>query len=193
MGLYCTFEQVRLRLIGKIQFTTDAQTENKMSVELANVLINEGEAQLELDLSTRYLAPFQTESGGPYSELPMRPTRLTITTLAEIMGVMKILDTDFGRGSAINGAEYAKALQARYKTMTDQLLAFRDGYGSGWKYPPMPGLKLNYQNAQADDGFVGQVLVIGDLVEQGTYPNRRINDPSMSWWTAQNTWGWNGL
>lgn len=192
MGLYCSFEQVRLRLIGKVQFTTDSTAENKMSIDLANVLINEGEAQLELDLSVRYMAPFQTVGGGAFKDLPARPTQLTITTLAEIMGVMKILDTDFGRASAINGSEYGKALRERYKTMTDQLLAHRDGYGSGWKYPPMPGLMLNYQNAQADDGFVGQVMVIGDMALQGTYPQRRINDPSMSWWTAQN-WGWNGL
>lgn len=188
MGLYCSFEDVRTRLIGKVQFTDSSDPdENRMSIALANVLINEGESQLELDLSVRYMAPFQTVSGAPFAQLPQRPTQLVLKTLAELQSVMKILDTDFGRGTVVDGSKYYEALKARYKTMAGQLIEMRDGYGSGWKFPPLPGIMLNYQNAQADDGFAGQVSIIGDLRDEGTYPNRRINDPSQGFWSL-NWW-----
>jgi len=72
MPLYITLEDVRLRLIGKVRFTTNPLDENKMSETLANRLIDEAEGQVELDLSPRYAAPFQTVSGTAFSNLPER-------------------------------------------------------------------------------------------------------------------------
>lgn len=183
MGLYITFEQVRVRLIGKVQFTpAELFDENKMSVTLANRLINEAEGEVELDLSPRYFAPFQTTDGAPFAQLPSRPTKEALTTICEIQAVLKILDTDFGRGTVVDGSKYAESLISRYKKMVGRLLEQRDGYGSGWKYPPMPGLQLNYQNAMADDGFVGAVLNTTTDTRQGTYAQNHINDPSSNFW-----------
>lgn len=186
MPRYIKLEDVRVRLIGKVRFTANPQKENEMSEELANRLINEAEGQVELDLSPRYFSPFQTTDGGAFSTLPDRPTREVLRTLCEIQSVLKILDIDFGRGTVVNAANYYDRMEARYKQMRDDLLKRRDQYGSGWYLPPLPGLKLNYQNAEADDGYQGMVLVAGSNDNSGSYPQRRINDPSQTFWKGSN-------
>ena len=192
MGQYITFEQVRVRLISKVQFTESETDENKMNILLANRLISEAEGQVELDLSPRYLAPFQTSDGAAFGKLPDRPTKEVLTTICELQAVMKILDTDFGRGSAVDGSKYYEKLEQRYKNMVSKLLEMRDGYGSGWKYPPMPGLALNFQNAMADTGFTGSVLITGVGGDSDSYPSRRINNPAMTFW-GWASGGWDNL
>jgi hypothetical protein len=177
MGRYVSFEEIRIRTLGKVKYTDRESDENKMHVDLANALISEGEVQVELDLSPRYESPFQGIQGEAFSTLA-HGTKMLLKTLCELQAVMKILDTDFGRGT-VNGAEkYYESLQKRYDRMVKQIMEYRDGYGSGWKYPPLPGLKLMWANAQADSGFVGEVLVISPSGESDSFPARRINDPS---------------
>lgn len=183
MGQYITLEDVRVRLIGKVRFTVDPKNENEMSEDLANRLINEAEGQVELDLSPRYHTPFRTTDDQPFSKLPNRPTREILRTLCEIQSVMKILDIDFGRGTVINAEKYYENIEKRYNKIKDDLLKRREEYGSGWYLPPLTGLKLAAHNALADDGFVGQVIVAGNQTDDsGSYPSRRINDPSQTFW-----------
>lgn len=182
--IYTTFDAVALRLIGKVRFTRDVNNENKMPVPLAERLISEAEGQVEFDLSPRYFAPFQTADGQPFRNLPARPTSEILSTLCELMAVTRILETDFGRGSAANGDNYAKEIKARYEKMLTPILAKRDE-GLGWKYPPMPGLMLNYQNNVGDDGFMGSVIVASGRDSQGQgYPKHAINDPSKNFWNG---------
>ncbi|NJM94451.1 MAG: hypothetical protein HC842_07150 [Cytophagales bacterium] len=93
-----------------------------------------------------------------------------------MMSVVRVLETDFGRGTIVNGDEYAGKQRERYSSMLDLLLKKREGNYQNWAYPPLPSLKLNYQNAVADDGYAGQILhsTQGD----GSYPAKQINDPS---------------
>jgi len=182
MPRYISIEDIRIRLVGKVRFTDDPKKENEMSLALAQRLINEGEGQVEMDLSPRYAAPFQTADGTAFKNLPDRPTREVLRTLCEIQGVMKILDVDFGRGTTVNAASYYDRLEARYKSMVGDLLKRRDDYGSGWMLPPLPGLMLAAHNQTADDGYAGMVLVAGSGDNGGSYPARRINDPSQTFW-----------
>jgi hypothetical protein len=184
LGLYVTFEQVRLRLVGKVRFTEDDNEENKMHVALAARLINEAEGQVEQDLSPRYAAPFVTDAGAAFAQLPERPTREILRTLCELMACMRILETDFGTGSATEGEKYTKALKKRYDEVTGRLLEKRkDGAiaSQGFMYPPLPGLKLNYMNEKADDGFMGSVIVASGSPLPG-YASEQVNDPSQSFW-----------
>ena len=89
MGKYCSFDQVRLRLIGKVRFTEDEADENKMPISLALLLISEAEGQVELDMSPRYSAPFQGDNGEAFSTLPSN-TRNILKTLSEIQSCMRI-------------------------------------------------------------------------------------------------------
>lgn len=196
MPLYTTFEAVRDRLRGKVRFTDqdrdDEDDDNRMSRRLASRLINEAEGQVEYDLSPRYTAPFQTDAGQPFTLLPLRPTLEFLKTLCELQSCMRILETDFGSGTAMEGDKYTKALQKRYDQMKDQLLAKKkDGAmeSQGWRFPPLPGLKLNYMNAAADDGFMGQVIVASGTASMG-YPKDQINDPSENFWNGFPP-GWN--
>lgn len=183
MGLYVTIEDVRVRLNGKIRFTEDLEDENRMSFALAERLIKEAEGKVESDLSIRYAAPFQTSEGNAFKHLPERPTKETIRTLCELMSVIRILETDFGSGTAINGDNYKKLIEERYDKMVEKLLGLKDheaGY-KGFKQPPLPGLMLNYQNI-LEDGFSGAVHVTSN--DNGDFPATRINDPATSFWTG---------
>lgn len=185
MGLYAQFEQVRIRLIGKVRFTEDEADENKMHVALANKLIAEAESQVHQDLSPRYGAPFQTKDGAPFGKLPEYPTKQLIRTMAELQACIRILETDFGTGTANDGEKYAKALRTRYKAMVEQQIEKKGENELGWKYPPLPELRLNYFNTESDDGFMGAVLVSG--AGDGDYPKGQINNPAQNWWNGDVT------
>lgn len=181
MGLYISREDVRTRLIGKVRFTDDEDEENKMSFTLLERLINEAEADVELDLSPRYMAPFQTDAGTQFKNLPQRPTREILRTLCELKAVMRVLETDFGAGTVVDAAKYAESVGTRYQKMLDKHMA-KKKEGLGWLYPPLPGLAFNYMNTESDDGYAGMVLSTsrGD----GDFPAERINNPGQSWWNA---------
>lgn len=183
MGLYCTRDDVRIRLQGKVRFTDDLDDENKMSFKLLDRLIAEAEGEVEHDLSPRYAAPFKTVAGEAFAKLPERPTKNILRLLSEIKSVLLILDTDFGRGTVVSGDEYGKRLNERYKETLDKIMAKKEE-GWGWKYPPLPGLMLNAHNTTADDGYAGAVLtttVTGD----GAFPARQINDPSEGFYNGR--------
>lgn len=185
MGKYIRFEDVRVRLVGKVRFTSDPENEDRMSETLANRLIAEAESHVELDLSPRYYAPFQTKGGAAFSALPENPTRNYIRTLCELMACVRILEEDFGSGTAVDGEKYAEKLRKRYGIMMDKLVEKKKDGGVdavGFKYPPLPDLKLNYMNEMADDGFMGSVLVTSQ--GDGDYPQKQINDPSENFWNG---------
>lgn len=200
MGLYITFNDLALRLVGKVRFTRNTEDQNKMPVALAERLINEAEGQVEHDLSPRYAMPFQTDGGAPFNQLPPRPTSEVLRTLCELMAVIRVLETDFGRGTATDGDNYKKDLQKRYNAQVEKLLKKKEDRGqpaAGWMYPPLPGLKLNYMNNLADDGFSGSVIVASGSASHG-YPNGQINNPGENFWNGyppgwshhDGTWQW---
>lgn len=185
MGLYISLEDVRVRLIGKVRFTTDENDENRMHESLANRLINEAEGHVEYDLSPRYAAPFQTDAGGAFTGLPARPTKETVRTLCEVQAVIRILETDFGRGTVVEADKYVEKLQKRYDGMVERVMKKKTDGGQeaqGWMYPPLPGLRLNYMNTEADDGYMGMVLSTSQ--GDGDYPRAQINDPSENFWNG---------
>lgn len=184
MALYTTFDQVRLRLIGKVRFSDDPEDENKIFRPLAERTINEAEGQVELHLSPRYEAPFVTDASAPFKDLPDRPTKQILLTLCELQSCIRIIELAFGMGAAVDGDKYAKSLQNRYKAMVDELLCKRkDGEkeSQGFRYPPLPGLRLNYMNAAADDGYMGAVIVASGSASQGAAADQ-INHPSETFW-----------
>lgn len=191
--LYTTLDQIKALLLGKVEFTTDPTDENKMDEDLATSLICQAEGQLELDLSPRYLAPFQTDGGDAFENLPDRPTKQVLNLLAQLQAVRRVLETDFGRGSVVDGAKYCESVTKKYDTLAAQLLAKKKYGGSeaqGFAYPPLPGLKLNYMNNQADDGFHGQVLIASGSPSQG-YAKGQINDPAVNFWNDfPGYWNW---
>ena len=179
MGKYANDNDVLLRLQGKVRVTDDPEgDEGLMTSTLFRRLETEAESQLEFDLSERYAAPFAAVGGAAYETLPDSPTKNTIRRLATLLTVVYVLDTDFGRGTIVDGDKYKESQQKQYDKIIERLLEKRDvgGPTGQWRYPPLPGLQLAAHNEVADDGFYGSVLVTtqGD----GDYPKKQINDPS---------------
>lgn len=183
MGLYIKDDDVKIRLLGKVRFTDDENEENKFQNRLLKRLISEAEADVEHDMSPRYMAPFQTDDALAFAKLPARPTQEIIRTLCELKSVIRVLETDFGRGSVVNGEEYAGKQRERYKEMLAKQLQRREDSYNQWFYPPLPGLKLNYMNNKGDDGFSGQILVTSDGL--GDFPSKQINSPGENYWNGK--------
>lgn len=185
MPLYHRLAQVKIRLAGKVRFTEDPDgDQDKMGLNLARELMNEAEAQVELDLSPRFMAPFQTDAGAPFCELPLRPTQNYIRTMCELLSCVRILETDFGSGTAVNGEAYSKTLTERYKAMVDRLMEKVDKETRQWSHPPLPGLRLALFNKEADDGYIGMPIHVSTSDGIDDYPQRRINSPGQTIWNA---------
>lgn len=180
MGDYTREDDVRVRLLGKVRFTDDQDDENKFQNRLLRILIREAEAEVEQDFSPRYMAPFQRTDEAKFDTLP-KTTFNYIRTLCELKAVIRVLETDFGRSSATDSDKYTEKLQARYDKMLEKLTAkaSEDSFRT-WKFPPLPGLRLNYMNTESDDGYAGQILVTGQ--GDGDYAQCQINDPSETFW-----------
>lgn len=186
MPLYTRIDDVKVRLAGKVRIVEDAEENpNHMPISLLRRLIDEAEGEVEMDLSPRYAAPFQTDAGEAFCKLPFRPTQEVIRTLCEINSVMRALDTDFGSGSAIDASKYSEGLKKRYDDILGRLMKKRDDNKStlNWQFPPLPGLRLNYMNELGDTGYSGQVLNSSQFGD-GDFPSKQINDPSESFWNG---------
>lgn len=185
MGAYIKFEDVRLRLGGKVRFTEDEEDENKMSIKLANRLIVEAEGEVSYDFSPRYASPLVHKDTGTFKDLPDEPTKNLIRTLCELKAVIRILETDFGSGSAIEASKYIDKLQKRYDHILISSVLRKVSEKEDtkqWANPPLPGLKLNYFNTEADDGYAG--MCFNTTQHDGSYPAKQINDPSENYWNG---------
>lgn len=192
MGAYISQTEVLVRLAGKVRVTDNPDAEpNRLPLLLLNRLIVEAESQVEQDLSTRYAAPFVTVDGGAFSQLPERPTRFILKTLCELMAVLRVLETDFGRGSGIDGSKYGENLMKRYNRMVfgdpdlkiAGLVSIRENSFNTFSTPPLPRLMSNYQVAKADTGFAGYVTHTGGRGNPG-FPSEQINDPGENFWSG---------
>ena len=182
MPVYHSLQDVSVRLVGKIRFTENPDTEqDKMPMDLVRVLMNESEGQVEVDLSPRFFAPFQTIAGTAFSNLPARPTKEYIRNLCIMQSVLRILETDFGRGTAMSGEAYTKKLEERYAAMIKKVTERRED-DQRWVVPPLEGLKLAIHNSESDDGYAGMPIHSSQSEGEDNFPSRRINDPSATLW-----------
>lgn len=182
MGKYCTAQAVIVRLQGKIRFAEpgvrDEDDPNEMSLQLLNTLISEAESQLEIDLMDRYELPFQGINGEPFSALPDN-TRITLRNLAELLSVIRVLETDFGRGTSANADKYTEQAQKRYDLIIGKLMAIQEQTkktSRQWQRRPLDGLMAAYNN-QGDTGFRGRVLNTTTLRHEADYAYKQINSP----------------
>lgn len=182
MAKYLSLTAVKARLENKVRFADRGDTDpNKMTDILFASLINEAETQVEIDLMLRYEVPFQGPNG-TYAELP-DSTKTFITTLAELLSVVRVLETDFGRGTSANGDKYTEKLQKRYDAMAKQLVELKDGSYQTWLRPPLAGLKLAYSN-QGDTGFRGRAHNTTTISHEADYATLQINSPGENVWNG---------
>ena len=192
MGRYINYQSVLVRLAGKVKVTDDPENEpDRLPLLLLNRLINEAEAQVEYDLATRYAAPFQTIGGGEFSNLPDRPTKEILRTLCELLSVIRVLETDFGKGSGLDGNKYAESSQKRYDIILwgddkkPGLISLRENSYNTYRVPPLPGLQANYHVAAVDTGFSGYVGRSDDHSHGGGSFIDQLNDPTSDFYNGQ--------
>lgn len=183
MGRYVKDADIEVRLAGKVRVTDDPENEpDKMPRALLEQIIEEAESLVEVDLSERYKAPFQTIAGAAFSTLPT-VTRQILVQLVRLQCVVRVLETDFGSGSATDGDKYKASVEKRYKAGVESLVEKRNDISGGtfqWRRPPLPSLALAPHNAKGDTGFAGAILVTSS--GDGDYPGKQINDPSEQFW-----------
>ena len=189
MGKYCSMEAVQTRLAGKVKFGKPGEPEDpdadRMSLSLLNTLIGEAESQLEIDLMDRYELPFQGLCGEAFSTLPDN-TKTTLKNLAELISVIRVLETDFGRGTSANAEKYVTQLEKRYTTVVEKLMAKQEenkNTSRQWKTGPLYGLKVSYNN-QADNGFRGRVTNLTPTSPHGDFAAQQINSPGETVWNG---------
>jgi hypothetical protein len=180
---YTKVERVKQKLQGKVKFGAAGSTDdNHLNPDLLNELVVEAETQLQLDLMRRYNIPLQPVNGGAFSSLPDN-TRVILTMMAELLSMIRILETDFGRGTNANGDKYRDSLEKRYQSLLKPLMECRKDSQNAWLNPPLEALQLSYQN-QGDTGFRGQVMNTSDMIGEAGYAERQINKPSENYWTG---------
>jgi hypothetical protein len=190
MAKYVSVPKLQDRLKNKISFGTVASTTaDQMPPSLFNDLINEAEADMEVDLMIRYDTPFHAVDDihgnpQPYSALPAE-TQFMLRTLAELLAAIRVLETDFGRGTSANGEKYTEKLQKRYDSMIAKLVEFQKNSYSTWLKPPLRGLALAYCNG-GDSGFRGRVHNTTVVrTESGEWATNQINAPGESLFNGQ--------
>lgn len=177
-------KDVELRLRGKVRFSDDENDENKFPRRLLERLCIEAERAVERIMSPRYAAPFQGADGAAFNDLP-ETTQETIRTMAELMGVLRVLATDFGRGTTNNADAFTKGQKTLLDEMTKrELEQLEDGAYGKWKYPPLENLKLSDRNS-TDDGTAGAILVTSRMDGESDFPSKQITDPSQNFLTGR--------
>lgn len=183
MGKYVRVATIQKYLENKVRFAAlGEQDPNKMTLDFLNLLINEAETQLELDLMERYDVPLQTTDGKPFDALP-QSTVFILRTTAEMASVIRVLETDFGRGTSANAEKYTENLNSRYSKIVTGLMERKSGSYGTWLKPPLAGLALSYQN-QADTGFKGRVLHTTTISHHPDYAIQQINSPAENYFNG---------
>lgn len=181
MGLYIKRPRIEALLRGKVEFVDDLDDQNHLSRTMLDTLIDDAEAEVELAMSKRYAIPFVGENGERFDRLP-RSTQRLIKTLCELMAQLRVLEQDFGRGSAISGDAFRESLQKRYDELvklTTERFETSDGRYGAFMRPPLLGLATAWHNKASDHGFGG--VVLHSTMGQGDFPSKNLQDPSESW------------
>ena len=181
MVLYCALIDVQNRLQSKVKFAAAGVTDpNQMTTTLANSLIQEAESQLEIDLMDRYSTPFVNMAGAAFGPKSLPTTTwVTIKNLAELLSMIRIMETDFGRGTSSNSDKYTEKCQKRYDDVIKKLMTRRTVNGvetREWNTRPLDGLMVAYNNT-GDNGFRGRVHNTTTITHEADYATKQINSP----------------
>jgi len=182
MGQYVTAAEIKKRCAGKIYFADTDDDDNAVGPTLLDEIIAEAEAQVETRLSVRYAIPFVHKSGSAFSTLSTN-TQTVIKSLVRSESVRRLLDTDFGRGTAVEGAKYARQQYEVFEMQANRLVERREGTFGQFLYPPLVDLALAPHNSEADDGYAGRIYLTSD--EPGDFASRQMPDPGESFWNGE--------
>lgn len=184
---YTTYANVQVRLANKVQFQTDdTLLEGQLPNQLLGQLICDAETEVEQDLRIRYAIPFQSKVTGQFVDLPDHSQR-ALRVAVDLMAVIKILETDFGRGTHVNAEDYFETSKKHYDEYIQKLLGNQpDQKGrqmNNYKRPPpLEQVRLAKSNREADDGYAGMIInTDASRHDSASYAAQQVNDPSRSY------------
>lgn len=185
--LYTTIDSVKVRLAGKVQFESSSGIQDgELPNALLTQLITDAETEVEQDLRSRYAIPFRSQRTNQWEDLPDHSKR-AIRIVVDFKAVLKILETDFGRGSHINAEGYEKDMKDRYEDLIMKLLG-RDLMGDKSETkrfkmsPPLEDMLLAKNNFAADDGYRGMIInTDSSRNDASSYAADSVNNPSKSY------------
>lgn len=182
MGLYITADEIKIRTAGKIKYAVDDTDPNAVGPSFLDEVIAEAEAEVETRLSIRYAIPFANADGGAFATC-LTNTQNVIKQLCRSEAVRRLLDYDFGRGTAVEGGKYADSLDRIYQSQMDRLVSRREGHFNMFIYPPLVDLALAPHNAEADDGYAGRIYVTSD--NPGEFAAAQMPSPGETLWNGE--------
>lgn len=187
--IYTSFESVKLRLVNKVQFQADPKTiqDGELPDALLGQLIVDAETAVEQDLRGRYAIPFRSIRTGKFKDLPDHSNR-AVRRAVDLRAVMEVLNTDFGRGTAVDGENYSKNADKEYKSYICTLLGYdpesrTDERHKRFRFsPPLDDMMLAPTNREADDGYKGRIINTDASRNDATsYAEDQINNPAASY------------
>lgn len=184
---YTTVDSVKVRLANKVQFQSGSSpVEGEIPNDFLLQLILDAEVDVEMDLRARYKTPFQSITNGHFDKLPEH-TKRAIRKVVDHKAVMNVMQSDFGRGTAISGEGLDDKMSEKYEEEIMRLLG-KEKIGEGQEHyrfknsPPLDDLQLAKSNAEADDGYRGMIInTDGSCNSTSDYAREQINDPSRSY------------
>jgi hypothetical protein len=190
--IYTTVQSVKVRLLNKVQFQQSPEVllDGELADDLLLQLIIDAETDVEKALRGRYAVPFRSIARGTFANLPNH-TQRAIRQAVDMKAVIKVLGTDFGSGTAVNGDNYRKTMVEDYEETIRELLGMPAKDASDaqiaamrtFTRPPLEDLMLAASNSKADDGYKGMIQVSnphGDRREGAEqFAADHINNPAL--------------
>lgn len=182
---YTSIEQVKQVLAGKVAFgsSPDEVSDN----ELLNI-IEDAEAQLNVELSRQYTTPLvainmATGSPIPLSDIEFPDTLKQINKMATLLSALYLLETYFGDSEGVRGGKFIEQYQKRYDRVTNTIYGKDDKSGQYWN-PPLKGLLLNPEASYYLPGIPApRTARIG--IRSGSYGQQvqvRLINGISNWW-----------
>jgi len=176
MGRYISDIEVKTMTESKVSYgPSDSQISNTELI----FLIQQGEAKVELDLSNKYIVPFQGYNNVTFQQLTSEMTVQIIKSLCLYRSIYNVLKLFFGKTGENKGDNYLKFIADLYHDLLDPLQRKR---ATGvFDLPPLPGLALNANSTWNSPLLPGPIpALLGNSVNSFEYANKHVNNVTQS-------------
>jgi hypothetical protein len=180
---YITLQDVKIRLIGKVEFDEGTLSQNDdvyvLSDELLIDFICQAESEVEVDLSKIYTVPFVTFDTPPLPYLNLAPTALNfLRKLFITKSCLIVMDTEYGNDTGVKGQSFIANLTRQYDNSIKNMMK-RTPEGR-FETPPVYGLSVNNNRFMADKVLSAPTAMVLEQFDSLGYANSRMTDPSRS-------------
>lgn len=176
MGRYISEKTVKSFTESKVSY---GASENQISDMELIVMIQQAESKVELDMSNKYIIPFQGYNNVPFAGIASETTQQIIQCLCLYRSVYNVLKLFFGKTGENRGDHYVRYISDEYHDLLEPMQRKRKT--GVFDLPPLPGLMLNGNSTYNSPLLPAPIAAsIGHSVNTFEFANRHINNPSQS-------------